>query len=278
MTYTFRRSDGRLQLEKTKAFCELLNFTIPPDNKLITELIKELDDEIKESFPYITREALSNAHGDWYELLIAIKAWNYHIDNPNSFLALLLPNVRVFDVAKLYKNELNNLILDLREKVQVAASVQLVTSNPDFVILDTQNIEVPELFNNRIETITEESIRLIKDAYQEFISKCDFNDIDGYLAVKSSLRPDRRLQIAHEGSLMKAIYIHLQTRQWIINPRGLKYYAIATKVGDSDRKALKTVATHSIITVHDKPQAAVDEIYEVNSLSDANDVFKTILH
>ena len=72
---------------------------------------------------------------------------------------------------------------------------------------------------------------------------------------------------------MKAIYTHLQTREWIINPKGIKYFALATKVGNSDRAALKTVATHSITTVHSIPQAAVDEVFEVNSLQQAQVAF-----
>lgn len=76
---------------------------------------------------------------------------------------------------------------------------------------------------------------------------------------------------------MKAIYTHLQTREWIINPKGVKYFAIATKVGNPDRAALKTVATHSITTVHSVPQAAVDEVFQVNSLQQAQEAFSQIL-
>ena len=76
---------------------------------------------------------------------------------------------------------------------------------------------------------------------------------------------------------MKAIYTHMQTREWILNPKGLKYYAISTKVGSSDRNALKTVATHSITTVQSIPQAAVDEVFEINSLQQAEAVFAQIL-
>jgi HEAT repeat protein len=35
---------------------------------------------------------------------------------------------------------------------------------------------------------------------------------------------------------MKALYTHLQTRKWIINPAGLKYYAIATKINNADKE------------------------------------------
>jgi Cfr10I/Bse634I restriction endonuclease len=277
MTYVRILPGGKTQIEKAKAFCELLNNDLPQNDKQITELLNEFDEEIRRHYPDVTLGALNNSHGDWYEWLLAIKAWNFHVNNPNSFLCLPLPKISSFDVASLYKNDLFDLIIDLREKVQNSANVQLVTSNPDFVLIDTQDLYVPDIFNNRIETINEDALLLINNAYQNFINTCEFNSIVGYLSVKFSLRPDRRLQLAHEGSLMKAIYMHLQTRQWILRPRGLKYYAIASSVGESDRNALKTVATHSIITVHNIPQAAVDEVYSVNTLAETQTVFSEIL-
>ena len=76
---------------------------------------------------------------------------------------------------------------------------------------------------------------------------------------------------------MKALYAHLQTREWITAPKGLKYFAIATKVTNPDRNSLKTVATHSLTTVFSLPQAAVDEVFEVNTLQQANHAFSAIL-
>jgi len=133
-------------------------------------------------------------------------------------------------------------------------------------------------FSERIENIDGTIISMISKAYREFEGVCGFEHIVGYLSVKTSLRPDRRLQIPHEGSLMKAIYTHLQTRKWIISPKGLKYYASATSIGDADITALKTVATHSITTVQNIPQPAVDEVFQIDSITDAMEVYESILH
>src|SRR5690606_1570365 len=103
------------------------------------------------------------------------------------------------------------------------------------------------------------------------------DDIRGYFSVKTTFRPDRRLQIPHEGSLMKAIHVHLQTRSWINDPKALKYYAAATKVNNSDREALKTVATHSITNVSSKPQAAVDDVFVIDSVEQLHDSREVIL-
>ena len=237
-----------------------------------------MDEQIRVQNNEVTREALSNVHGDWYEWLLSITAWNNFVTQPSSKLAISLPNVSQFVVAKLYTEELSNLIEDLKQKVLDASSVQLITSNPDYVIIDGTLAREVITDLSEISIVDVGSLSFLDNLYRQFIGRCSFNQIVGYISVKTSLRPDRRLQLAHEGSLMKAIYTHLQTRQWIINPPGLKYYGMSTRVGASDREALKTVATHSITTVYSLPQAAVDEVYQVNSVQEAQEAFGQILN
>jgi len=278
MSFIRTLKDGKSQVIKDVAFCTFLNGQLPDSEKPIDELISGFDALIKKEDITVSREALSNAHGDWYEWILAIAAWNYCVDNKAANLAILTPNISQFDISKLYNLRLFDLIKDLREKVLLSSSVQLISSNPDFVVIERKLVDeiLPKL--EKIETIDSSSLFRIQNIYKEFEYKCNFDDIYGYIAVKTSFRPDRRLQISHEGSLMKAMYTHLQTREWIINPKGLMYFAIATKVGNSDRAALKTVATHSITTVHSTPQAAVDGVFEVNSLQEAQIVFEQILN
>ena len=113
--------------------------------------------------------------------------------------------------------------------------------------------------------MTEDTIEFIDNLFRKFVKTCDFEDIIGYMATKTSLRPDRRLQIVHEGSLTKAMYVHLQTRLWIDKPRSIKYFGASLRLNDKDKRALKTVATHSITTILSEPDRAVDECFELNS-------------
>ena len=278
MTFIRKLKDGKSQVMKGLAFCTLLKNTLPAKTESFKAVIDKFGVNIHKIDDSITKDALSNARGDWYEWLLAFSAWNYFAENKKANLALLTPNISQFDVARLYDDKLYNLIQDLRAKVLKSASVQLISSNPDFVIIDRKlaNKLFPKI--EQITKIDEAAISQIETAYKIFESHCGFEDIAGYISVKLSFRPDRRLQIPHEGSLMKAIYTHLQTREWIISPKGLKYFAIATVVGKPDRAALKTVATHSITTVHSMPQAAVDEVFEVNSLQQAQKAFAQILN
>ena len=270
-------ANGDPQIIKDVAFCTLLNGQLPDDDFLISNLLDQMDAEIKVREPRVKSGALGNSHGDWYEWLLAISAWNTFVRNPAANLAMLLPNITRFDVARLYTDDLFELILDLRAKVLETSQVQLITSNPDFVIVN-RDLANQVLGNvNPIIDVTPEALTFLQNLFTNFVGLCGFTQIYGYMSVKTSFRPDRRLQIPHEGSLTKAIYTHLQTRKWIINPPGLKYYAIATSVGAPDRDALKTVATHSITTVSSLPQAAVDDVFEINSLRRAYEVFERIL-
>lgn len=277
MTYIRVLPDGKSQVIKDLAFCNLLDNRLPQTERLFSDIFSYMDERIRTEDSRITREALSNVHGDWYEWLLAISAWNFCCENSEANLAILLPNVIQFEVATLYEERLYALIADLKTKVSNVANVQLITSNPDFVIIQRSlaNEFVDEFLP--IENITPQALHRLEIIYRHFISNCDYEQIKGYVSVKNSLRPDRRLQISHEGSLMKALYAHLQTREWITNPNGLKYFAIASRINEADRNALKTVATHSLTTVFSLPQAAVDEVFEVNSLIEARAAFSRIL-
>jgi len=277
MSYIRVLGSGKSQVIKDIAFCTLLKGKLPSLNQSISELISDFDKKVLKVDDSVTKDALNNVHGDWYEWLLAISAWNYFANNKTANLALLTPNISQFDIARLYNDKLYNLIQDLRHKVLQSSTVQLISSNPDFVIINREVADRVIGKINPILNINQEEIAKIQNTFREFSGQCGFDDIHGYVAAKTSFRPDRRLQIPHEGSLMKAIYTHLQTREWIINPKGIRYYAIATKVGKPDRAALKTVATHSITTVHSVPQAAVDDVFEVNSLLQAHNAFSKIL-
>lgn len=269
--------DGKSRIIKDQAFCILLHGKLPPNSKSFTELFLEFNEEIKRVDSKVTTGALNNVHGDWYEWLLAIAAWNYCSENTSAHMAFPLPNIRRFDVSELYNEKLYNLLIDLRQKVAASASVQLITSNPDFVIIRRKLVQEIIGLPDKIQNIDKTILSQLEDKYTAFKGKCGFEDIVGFISVKASLRPDRRLQIPHEGSLMKALYAHLQTRQWIINPPGLKYYAISAGLNGSDKKALKTIATHSLTAVCQLPQAAVDEVFKVDSLNEARMVFETIL-
>lgn len=269
----FRQDDS---IDSALAFVALLNGTVPEPAEPFAGIFEHFDQALRMQRPEVHANALSKVHGDWYEWLIALAAWNFHAANPQSRVALPLPNVSIFDVGHLYSAGLYDYLQDLRAKVQ-ESEVELITSNPDFVILNVTGLEQGEQLLRPLTTIDVETLQVVQNRYSDYIGLCSLDRVVGYAAVKYSLRPDRRLQISHEGSLMKALYRHMQTRLWLLNPPGIRYYALAGRIGEADRHALRTVATHSITTVLNTPERAVDDVFQVDSMDSANTAFQTIL-
>jgi Cfr10I/Bse634I restriction endonuclease len=219
--------------------------------------LKNCESLVKAEFPTVHANALNKVRGDWYEWLIALNAIKYASINDAGTVMIKLPNVSSFECSNLFVPKIAKLVADLRIKVKESEDVSLITSNPDFCLIK-RNILPSKLPDPR-------DLAAVDQLFRKAEGKCELDDITGYVAVKTSLKPDRRLQIPHEGSLMKALYRHIQTRNWLIDAPGVKFYAFTQKYTNADAKALKTVATHSITDVSSKPQSAVDQIFSINS-------------
>ena len=267
---------GKPTVKKHETLCAFLNGSLPSRNQSYSALITSIDAEILAQHK-VTQGALNNVHGDWYEVLLAAEAKNYFISKNLNYEIVLLPNAAQYDIFKLYKNDLGFYIDDLRLKLAEHSDVSLITSNPDFVVIDTTNLLNNLKKTTSISKLTIDEVDTLANRYENFEGICDLNDIVGYFSVKTSLRPDRRLQLPHEGSLMKALYVHMQTRDWIINPKGLKYWAAAQSVSPADIKGLRTVATHSITNVQGDPEKAVDNIFQINSPDEAIAAFSEMI-
>ncbi len=256
MRYTYETAKNNRSIDSRRTFVDALDGQSVLNLDSFESVFNKAEELVKSEYPKVTGGALSNVRGNWYEWLITIGMIEFHRNNDNAHYLLPLPNISSYDCAKLYKDRIYAYIRDLRAKVASIADVSLITSNPDFVIID-KDVDF-ELCMPENGLITVNFIDNICQAFLQMEHKCSLDQIKGYVAVKSSLRPDRRLQIAHEGSLMKALYKHVQTREWIIDAPGIKYYAISSEVKEADRNALRTVATHSIVDVGSVPRAAVD--------------------
>jgi hypothetical protein len=219
------------------------------------------------------QNALNNARGAWYAWMIAIDAMKYCTTNANANYLIKLPNARQFDAHSLYVQSVWMLIDDFRAKLNAIGNVNLVTSNPDFVIINRRLRETPPTINA---VITHEDISCVDDFYKEFIETCELDDVIGHVGAKTSVRPDRRIQLLHEGSLTKAIYAHLQTRLWLTQANGVKYFAVSLAWGDADIEGLRSVATHSIASASLTPQPAVDGVVELKDSVTANLFFSSI--
>lgn len=250
-------------IKVVESFNHIIN-TVPENEWDYKDSLNLLQNTLLTENNSIKSGAFSNVRGTWFEWMVSIDSYNHWAENNHNLLLLNLPNISRFDSTSLYLPEIHGFVLDLRSKLESTLDIQMISSNPDYVIIDTTRLG--QYFKReKITDVTRESLESLDNLYKNIINKCELDDIVGYFSLKTSLRPDRRLQIAHEGSLTKAIYVHLQTRSWLMEPRGIKYFGGALEMSAADIRGLKTVATHSITTVMSKPERAVDEVFTISN-------------
>lgn len=275
MAYTYKRTDGTIGIDTKTTFVGALGGQRVLGLQSFKTVFDDAEDLVKKEYADVSDGALANSRGRWYEWLIALGSTEFRNANPDANLIIPLPNITQFDCSKIYDKHTFGFIEDLRVKLLESSDVNLITSNPDYVIIDgTIPIKHPDITNPNITT------KLIKDLdniYNQLEHTCALNQILGYAAAKSSVRGDRRFQIPHEGSVMKALYRHVQTREWLIDAPGIKYYAMIGKFSPADADALKTVATHSIVDVGSKPESAVNNIFKVFSGRELNTALSEML-
>ncbi len=270
MFYTRVDNNGKISINSMATFQKVAEDLPVADLNNFNDFFAAGEALIRAKNPAVSQQALSNVRGAWYEWIIAHTAYKFFIAENAGSVLVKLPNVNQFDCAQLFQDKTYNLIADLRHKVQ-QAGVSLITSNPDFCLISRHVFDRIN-FNYRQEI----TVDFLDGLYRDIIGQCELNDVRGYAAVKTSFRPDRRLQIPHEGSLMKALYRHIQTRDWIIDAPGINYYAFTQSFTDADANALKTVATHSITDVMAKPSSAVDALFAVNSSENLRNALQRI--
>jgi hypothetical protein len=271
----FKRNGDKVAIDKKASFCELLRISPLGEDDSISSKLEMWDSEILALEPQVSRGALNNSHGDWYEWILAITAWNLSISKNSNNHLLLLPNISSFDVNKLYKDAIQQIITLLKDKSLSQAGVSFTTSNPDLVYLKSKTPIHRELIS--LENLNVQQLESIESAYSNFVDLLGIKELIGFLSVKTSFRPDRRLQIAHEGSVVKAIHAHIINKLGLSSSYALKYFALSTKVGDADRNALRTLAAHSIASPDTSLTAAVDDVIEIDNISAAKTFFDSLI-
>lgn len=272
MKYSKLNSDGSTSIKSSSVFCDALGGADPLSLGDYKAFLASCEALVRTEFKP-NQGALNNVRGNWYEWLISVGAINFVKNNQKSKHILLpLPNVRSLDYMSLYKKEIYHFIDDLREKTALR-NVSLISSNPDYAV-----VSLP--VTSKLPNTTHINTTLIEEVdqfYNNFVGKLDLDDLSAFVSIKTSLRPDRRLQLSHEGALVKAFYEHLKGRLWKINAAGVKYYGLSIDVKDADRKGLQTVATHSILSVNTIPEAAVDSVHKITNGADLQSFLTKIL-
>ncbi len=277
MTFIYHttNSKGELQINASSTFIDAYNFfcktyTDPiPDFDVFLEYCKGL---VKTENPLVKDNALNNTRGSWYQWLVALCWKKYVLSNPDEKRTLLkLPNKKTLKWHRLYVLRIQNLIDDLEHKL-AKMGITLETSNPDFIFLESDGKA-----NQYVLPISDSLLTNIDSEFKFFEGKCEFNSMSCFLSIKTSLRPDRRLQTQHESTMIKALVAYISTRNWDMSNLRINFVVLVnTTPSKEDINSLSAIAAHSLVTPLVVPQKSVDLLTTVKDETTALHLFKTI--
>lgn len=265
------------KIDKDAALRSRCSKSLPGNEEKYDKVLQEIEKLVVAGFKKAgdkppSGSALANARGDWYEMLVAAELWNEC--TTRDAVAVQLPNKLQLPFHTLYGGE-SAVALKRLFDVMAPKGVTLLASNPDFLVLKRPEKSTID-FKKKIKCLGVAEIKMLRTAYQEFVGKCAYSDILGAIGLKTSNRPDRRLQPVQEGSVLKAIAAHFQTRFWDSSYR-VKYIAATLTSSDADDEALTTAATHTLVSVNMPIERAVDRSMLVRRPQEARDVIAAVL-
>lgn len=215
-----------------------------------------------------SEQALGNARGRWYEQLVLGNLWNMRQASRTAWwIPVRVGSVTEYSLTDLFDVRTRALLQELKTSLN-SAGVRLITSNPDILFVRSDRLRevAPELC--RRVTATELARDFPFRVRNALAGQLRWTDLLGGASVKVTLRPDRRLQAPHEGSVLKALMVHLRTRYWQRPRQRFRYFCLCTAFNAADEEALRTAATHSIVSVESTAERAVDGLFRVNSSAD----------
>lgn len=271
--------DGRVRIKALNALSERYQTALPRGK--IKDILDDLEEYVTsvataKNLPIPERNAFANVRGLWNEVIVAVTAWNYRIARrlPDT-LFVKLPDVRTMNFRHLFDHETRQLLQDLEDSLQ-DANVRLITSNPDMLVIRQSGLLEADL-DQPLDSLSEENIRLLTGLYNRLEGRCAWHSICAGIGLKTSFRPDRRLQLVHEGNVLKTIFAHLRMRHWRSGVRFHYYGAVTGSTSTADDDALSNAATHTILFVDSIPEPAVDGVFPLRTVSDIERMLSRVL-
>lgn len=218
-----------------------------------------LEQKAKFENPNVTKDALKNCRGRWFEILLVFIANHQLQKNDKMFLKLGTANEHsIFDIFS-----------DIGEVV-APDKFTINLSIPDMILLRGKaskelSFWKKQLLSYDLDTQGAQIVDHILTAYQVIKNvPIETKACEAFCSLKTSLRPDRKYQAMYEAESIRALQKRIPS--W-----NVKYYM----VGPLDANKTKAIldSNLSLIALADKhptPYKTVDQIFVVNDLETLN--------
>lgn len=278
---------------------ELYAASLPDASKSFSAIIEDLQEYTKDLFrrkaPDLvepTGSAFNNCNGQWAEYIYSVQAWNklaeinQSLTGEHFFVYAKLPSNRNATTSwvSLLKQDkqtlVNNFALDETVPAVSASGHEkflLSSSNPDAVILTVKEDILGQLAldpKTRIDNLSMETAEKLNCIFDNLKNKINpFREIQCFISIKNSMRPDRRLQFLHEGNNVKSLLLFLiNAERYSSTPQNplptltsldKKFYAVSlNSVTEQDRKAMDAAFIGAVQEAPSFLIWAVDQLFE----------------
>lgn len=236
----------------------------------------------------------TQANGSDFDVYIYIKLPNRNSD-ANDWMHLLKPAIStaLSNFPDTHSGRITN-----SSDSNYGRRFELISSNPDSAIIKLSAAEADKIWKQneimgldlygKIKKLNQATTDCLDRIFEKMKGTVlPSENLQCFLSIKTSTRPDRRYQWVHEGDHIKTIL------QWIIGYSSIsvldpgleyphlngKFFAISlSKVTDKDKEALNTGLAGSIITPSLKPIWAVDKLMECTSFKNVKPQIEEMLN
>ena len=261
-----------------------------------------------------TDSAFNNCNGRWTELGYAVYVWNalaklnkQSKEDANGeihtvYVYVKLPNRTSpeKDWTQLLRHEITSWLADYpgSQSAKVPENsnnrnryFELISSNPDAVILKYHSVDAKDIMSSanitqldlysEISSIDFSAVSALDSLFSVFSGRVlPSTNLQCFLSIKRSTRPDRRYQWVHEGDRVKTLLQLIQIASSLPGnsqlDRALKYedlngkfFAVSlSKVSDADTEAMNAGLAGCIISPSLSPVWAVDHLFECIKFED----------
>lgn len=273
-------SSSNSRIKPLNALSEVFNNSLPAGT--LKENLDLLEQHVRDAadakgLKQPTSSAFSNTRGLWFEIIVAVHAWNYRITHglTNHFI-IKMPNVKMYDFRHIFDTQTASMLDQLERTIQYyRPQIRLTTTNPDLLIVRQKG-----LINSADDALTNlslENLNKVTQLCNIIRGKCEWSSVRAGIGLTTSMRPDRRLQLVQEGNVLKSIFAHLRMRHWN-NSVDFEYHgASSEKCSSADDEAFRSVASHSIVNVNSTPERAVDGIHSLLNTEDISTMLDSII-
>ncbi len=223
--------------------------------------------------------AINQYRGLWFEDLIVLDwfrtARALQARGLDALVALPMPKRTELRLEALWVQEIRNLVDGLEADLKAHGTV-MRASNPDLILVRISTLarHCKGAWDRVLDASTEhQRILELGVLAKQLESRLEYQELVGVMSLKTSLRVDRKVQPLQEANRIKTLRKYIRTRIWQREDSPFGFFVVLMEAPKkrlhpgSPEVFYSNVLLYSIVSIDERPSAAVDSVLRITSTS-----------